>query len=76
MIYSLADTREIPASNLRKIISGREKVSDSDKKLIDEWYEISLYRFGYETERLRRTFELAKSAGCEQEAGQLAGKLR
>lgn len=76
LIHSFRDIKKIPEEQLRKIISGTEKIDDSDKKLIDEWYGISTYRYFNEINRLNSVIALAISHGFNACARKMKRKLK
>ncbi|MFH0831683.1 MAG: hypothetical protein V1886_02345 [archaeon] len=76
LIYSFKDIKKIPDEQLGKIISGAEKIEDSNKKLIDEWYNISTYRYFNEINRLDSAITLAQSHGFVDIARKMKKKLK
>ena len=68
-------SEEIPDYRLINILEGKENLTQDKLKLLNEWYQISAYRFGYEIDKLKKQIKLAKKNGDRSNVGELENKL-
>ena len=70
-------TEEISEGQLVEILDGKDKeVSEQDKKVIDEWYQISRYKYGYELDKLDRAAKKAEESGDKEELQKIKAKIK